>query len=189
MFLYLLLQQTAPIVQPIVVEPAGTSTETWIGFATIMATIILGIIRSELAARHVADKTEQTAMEISHKLELTTLDNKQSLSQQTSDIQDGLRENMDAIATNTIVTKEGAATAKDAYNEANQVNRWRAEMDKRIEGLNKLVERLATSIEAQQAATANQAPQKVTIEGVSPETLQAVKDLVPPPDPPSDPHK
>ena len=50
---------------------------SWIGFATIVTTIVLGIVRQELQSRRVARKAEETKIEVKEQVSATVEEQKQ----------------------------------------------------------------------------------------------------------------
>jgi hypothetical protein len=116
-------------------DPAVQSFKNeWIGFATVVATIILGMIRQELVARRTAEKvehkTEETRTEVKRELQKTTETAKQAAVEHAEEIKTILKENATVVADAAVSRYEDAAI-------------WRQYVDQQIKLFNQGNERLA----------------------------------------------
>jgi hypothetical protein len=106
----------------------------WIGFATVVAVTLLGIIRQELVARRTAQKveikSEETRQEVKEQIKKTAQVQKEVASEHAEEIKSILKESAVVVADAAVNRYEDAAI-------------WRQYVDQQIKLFNQGNERLA----------------------------------------------
>ena len=87
------------------------------------------------------------------------------------------KELKDLVKENSVMTEEGAASAQKAYHEANQVNVWRADIQKEIRDLSAAVKALYENRESDGVATKGISSQGTRIEKTVVKTLDKVDQV------------
>lgn len=129
-----LLELTTNLPDPDTVIGAADKN-SWIGFATIMGTIILGIIRQELQARSVKRKAEETQKEVKQSVAV-------AVDTQAAMVQEHKEELKNIIKENAAVVAVGDARKANQYESAVL---WREYVDGRLNALTDSVNELSAA--------------------------------------------
>lgn len=119
---------------------------SWIGFATIMGTIILGIIRQELSARIVARKAEETKKEVQQTVAVAVDTQAAIVHEHKEELKTILQENQGMLS-------NGHAETSSKANQYESAVLWREYVDVKLDALATAVSQLSEATEKLRAAT------------------------------------